>query len=60
MWQFAMNFPANQDRRIGSGDGSSGIRRVNRLLTLGCFASLAVLHVAVIFVFDLFEKPKGP
>jgi TonB family protein len=59
MWQFAMNSPGNQDRRPGPGEGSSGIRRVNRLLTLACFTALAGLHIALISLFDFFEKGEG-
>jgi TonB family protein len=58
MWQFAMNFPADRDRRIDPGNG--GIRRADRFITLACFAALAVLHIAVLSVFDFFEKSERP
>jgi protein TonB len=50
MWQFAMNVP---------GDGSGGIRRVNRFLTLACFTVLAVLHIVLFSAFDFFVKNEG-
>jgi protein TonB len=53
MWQFAMNSPGNAGCRAGF-DGGNGpeLRRVNRLLALGCFLIIAALHAALIFAFD--------
>jgi protein TonB len=55
MWQFAMNSPGNAGYRAGF-DGGNGpeLRRVNRLLALGCFLIVAALHAALIFAFDFF------
>jgi protein TonB len=65
MWQFAMNSPGNAPRRSGFGAGFSGgngpeLRRINRLLALGCFLIIAALHAALIFAFDFFTKGERP
>jgi protein TonB len=57
MWQFVMNSPGNVHRRaVFDGGNGPELRRVNRLLALGCFLIIAALHAALIFAFGFFAK----
>ncbi|MDR2245534.1 MAG: energy transducer TonB [Treponema sp.] len=60
MWQFAMNFPGNGDRRTGFGAGNGETRRGSRLPALACFTAIAALHIVFISVFDLLRKSEKP
>jgi protein TonB len=58
MWQYAMNSP---DNSIRFARGNEDARRTNRLLSLACFAVLALLHIAALSVFNFVETgEKSP